>query len=121
VFLEKLKWDILNHLPYSLDLAPSDYHLFLHLKKHLTWKKFDNNDEVQEEVMMWFKRQVADFYDSGIQKLVPRLNKCLDNAGDYVEKLSYVKAVHSQCHCKLKKKKKLYVVKTFISLLSRHA
>jgi len=24
--------------------------------------------------------------DSGIQKLVPRLNKCLDNAGDYVEK-----------------------------------
>ena len=28
----------------------------------------------------------ADFYDSGIQKLVPRLNKCLDNACDYVEK-----------------------------------
>jgi len=30
--------------------------------------------------------QAADFYDSGIQKLVPRLNKCLDNAGDCVEK-----------------------------------
>ena len=30
--------------------------------------------------------QVADFYGSGIQKLVSRLNKCLDNAGDYVEK-----------------------------------
>ena len=30
--------------------------------------------------------QAADFYDSGIQKLVPRLNKCLDYAGDYVEK-----------------------------------
>ena len=30
--------------------------------------------------------QVADFYDSGIQKLVPVLNKCLDNAGDCVEK-----------------------------------
>ena len=28
----------------------------------------------------------ADCYDSGIQKLFPRLNKCLDNAGDYVEK-----------------------------------
>jgi hypothetical protein len=25
--------------------------------------------------------QAADFYDSGIQNLVPRLNKCLDNAG----------------------------------------
>ena len=46
----------------------------------------DDDDEVQEEVMTWFKRQAADFYDSGIQKLVPRLNKCLGNVGDYVEK-----------------------------------
>jgi hypothetical protein len=34
---------------------------------------------VQEE-------QAADFYATAIQKLVPRLNKCLDNAGNYVEK-----------------------------------
>jgi len=60
--------------------------LFLHLKKHLAGKKFDDSDELQEEVMTWFTRQAADFYDSGIQKLVPRLNKYLDNAGDYVEK-----------------------------------
>ena len=69
-----------------LDLAPSDFHLFLHLKKHLAGKKFDDDDKVQEEVMMCFKRLAADFCDSGIQKLVPRLNNCLDNAGDYVEK-----------------------------------
>ena len=30
--------------------------------------------------------QVADFYDLGVQKLVPRLNKCSDNASDHVEK-----------------------------------
>jgi hypothetical protein len=41
---------------------------------------------VQEEVMTWLKGQVADFYDSGIQKLVPILNKYVENAGDYVEK-----------------------------------
>ena len=70
---------------YSLDLAPSDFQLFFHAKKHLARKEIDDNDEVQE-VMTWFKGQAADFYDSGIQKLVPRLNKCLDNAGDYVEK-----------------------------------
>ena len=84
--LHKFKWGILDHPPYSPDLAPSDFHLFLHLKKHLAGKKFDDNDEVQEEVMTWFKGLAADFYDSGIQKLVPRLNKCLDNAGDCVEK-----------------------------------
>jgi hypothetical protein len=40
----------------------------------------------KEGVMTWFKGQVADFYVPGIQKLVPRLNKCLGNAGNYVEK-----------------------------------
>ena len=84
--LEKFKWDILDHPPYSLDLAPSNFHLFLHLKKRLARKKFDNDDEVQEEVMTCFKGQAADFYDSGIQNLVPRLNKYLDIAGDCVEK-----------------------------------
>jgi hypothetical protein len=60
--------------------------LFLHLTNHLTGKKFDDNDEVQEEVTTWFKGQATDFCNSGIQKLVPRLNKCLDNASDCVEK-----------------------------------
>jgi hypothetical protein len=45
-----------------------------------------NKGAVQEEVMTSFKGQAADFYDSGLQKMVPRFNKCLDKAGDYVEK-----------------------------------
>jgi len=64
----------------------TNFHLLHHLKKHLAGKKFDDDDEVQEEIMTWFKAQAADFYDSGIQKLVPILNKCLDSADDYVEK-----------------------------------
>jgi len=31
------------------------FHLFLHLKKHLAGKNFDDDDDVQEEVMTWFK------------------------------------------------------------------
>jgi len=60
--------------------------LFVHLKKYLAGKNFEDVDEVQEEVMTWFKGQAADFYDSGIKKQVPRLNNCLGNAGEYVEK-----------------------------------
>jgi hypothetical protein len=94
-------------------------HLFLYRKKYLAGKKFDDDDEVQEEVMTWFKRQAADFYDSGIQKLVPGLNKRLGNADDYVEKYSYVQAIHSQGRfCKLRM---LYLFKTFLSLLSGYA
>jgi hypothetical protein len=51
-----------------------------------TLLKFDDDDEVKEDVMTWFRGQAADFCDSGIQKLVPRLNKCSANTGDYVEK-----------------------------------
>ena len=50
--LEKFKLDILDHPPYNLDFAPSDFHLFVRLKKHLAGKKFNDDDEVQEDVMM---------------------------------------------------------------------
>jgi len=50
------------------------FHLFLHLKKYLAGKKFDDDHKVQEEVMTWFKEQAADFYDSGTKKVVPRFN-----------------------------------------------
>ena len=59
--LEKFKWDILDDPPYSPDLVPSDFLLFLHLKKLLAEKKFDDDDEVQEEVMTCFKGQTAGF------------------------------------------------------------
>jgi hypothetical protein len=51
-----------------------------------TLLKFDDDGEVQEEVLTLFKVHLDDFYDSGIQKLVPRLNKYLDNVNEYVKK-----------------------------------
>jgi hypothetical protein len=57
----------------------------LHLKKHLAGQNFHEDEEVKSEVTTWLHAQ-AEFYDIGIQKFVPRLNKCLDKGGDYVEK-----------------------------------
>jgi hypothetical protein len=34
----------------------------------------------------WFASQVASFCDAGIQKLVPRYDKCLNNGANYVKK-----------------------------------
>jgi len=46
--------------------------------------------------VMKFKGQAAVSYESGIQNLVPRHNKCLENAGDYVEnKVMYTQFIHS--------------------------
>ena len=76
-----------GNLPaYSPDLIPSDFHLFLHLKKHLATQKFHKNEEENNEVTMWLCVQVTEFCNTGIQKLIPRLNNCLDKGGDYVEK-----------------------------------
>jgi hypothetical protein len=58
----------------------------LHLKKHLAGQKFYEDEEVKNEVTTWLHAQAVEFYDIGIQKLVPSLNECLDKGGDYVEK-----------------------------------
>jgi len=73
--------------PYSSDLAPSDYHHFLHLKKFLGSKGFDDDDDdLKDAVQKWQTSQAGAFYEKGIQKLVPRYDKCLNNGGEYVEK-----------------------------------
>jgi hypothetical protein len=43
-----------------------------------------------EGVKMWLSSQVANFH-TGIQKLTPRYNKCLNSGDDYIEKeLKYI-------------------------------
>jgi hypothetical protein len=49
-------------------------------------QRFENDREAEMVVTQWFQSQAADFYDTGIQKLVPRYDKCLNSGGDYVEK-----------------------------------
>jgi histone-lysine N-methyltransferase SETMAR len=72
--------------PYSQDLAPSDFHLFLHLKKFLAGQRFNNDEDVKRAVQKWLSSRAATFYDEGIQKLVSRYDKCLNNGVNYVEK-----------------------------------
>ena len=71
---------------YRPDLAPSDYHLFLHLKKFLGGKRFDDDDDLKDGVQKCLTSQAAAFYEEDIQKPVPHYNKCLNNGSDYVEK-----------------------------------
>jgi hypothetical protein len=49
-------------------------------------QKFLEDEEVKNKVTAWLRAQAAEFYDIGIQNLLPRRNKCLDKGGDYVEK-----------------------------------
>jgi hypothetical protein len=73
---------LFDHPPYSPDLAPSNYHLFIYLKNWLGLQCFNNEEELMEGVKMWLSSMVADFFDTGIQKLIPRY-RCLNSGGDY--------------------------------------
>ncbi|CAI9726704.1 Hypothetical predicted protein [Octopus vulgaris] len=41
--------------PYSPDLAPSDYLLFLKFKEHLAGTRFSNDDEAKDEIQRFLK------------------------------------------------------------------
>jgi histone-lysine N-methyltransferase SETMAR len=51
--LEHFNWELLDHPPYSLDLALSDYHPFTHPKNRQRSQRFNNNVELMEDVKAW--------------------------------------------------------------------
>jgi len=56
------------------------------MKTMLGGQKFASDTEVQSDVHQWLGQQPASFFASGVQKLVDRWDKCLNELGRYVEK-----------------------------------
>ncbi|KOX78538.1 Histone-lysine N-methyltransferase SETMAR [Melipona quadrifasciata] len=54
--LLQFDWDVLPHPPYSPDLAPSDYYLFLSLKNSLRGKPFKSISEIKTHLDEYFTR-----------------------------------------------------------------
>ena len=84
--LETLKFEVLSHMPYSPDLAPSDFHFFPHLKRDLKGTHFTSDDELKQAVTSWIKRRTPEFFIDSMRKLVLRWEKCTEWQGNYVEK-----------------------------------
>jgi histone-lysine N-methyltransferase SETMAR len=63
----------MDHLSYSPDLVPSDFHLFLRLKKFLGSKRFDDQDYLKDAVQKWLTSQTAAFYEEVIQQLCGKI------------------------------------------------
>ncbi|CAK9833791.1 Histone-lysine N-methyltransferase SETMAR [Anthophora retusa] len=76
-------WEILPHPPYSPDISPSDYHLFLALDNHMRNRRVSNKVEIGAEVGRFFNSKDTTFYKSGIYKLVSRWKRIVDCEGDY--------------------------------------
>jgi hypothetical protein len=63
--IQELDWEILLHLPYPPDLAPSDYPLFLGVS-------FNNDAELQNWLHAIFTTNPADFFKRGMENLPER-------------------------------------------------
>jgi histone-lysine N-methyltransferase SETMAR len=59
--ITSFKWEQMDHPPYSPDLVPRDFHLFLHLKKFLGGKRFDDDDDLKDVVQKWLTLQATAF------------------------------------------------------------
>jgi transposase len=71
--LEQFKWETFEHAPYSPDLAPSDHHLFLHLKTFLAGRSLRSDQETNTVV---HDKLAITSFDKGIQTLVQRYDSC---------------------------------------------
>ena len=54
-------FELIDHSPYSPNLAPSDYFLFPNLKKHLAGKRYESSDDVISAVEDFFEGQKENF------------------------------------------------------------
>jgi hypothetical protein len=58
--------EIMNQPSYSLDLAPSDFHLFEPMKVHLGGQTFQADVGLKHSVLNWLCSQDKTFYAASI-------------------------------------------------------
>ena len=65
----ELDYELLPYPPQSPDLAPSDYLLFSNLKKWLSRKRLDSNDQIISPTNTYFEDLDKSYFLEGIKKL----------------------------------------------------
>ncbi|GFY28557.1 histone-lysine N-methyltransferase SETMAR [Trichonephila clavipes] len=63
--IQELRFELFDRPPYSPDLAPSDFFLFLHLKFELARQGFSSNKEAITFVNNYFAEKNAEYYLDG--------------------------------------------------------
>lgn len=73
--------------PYSPDLAPMDFRVFPELKSQLRGKRFDSADDLVKHTQAIVSSFTDSWYVETYNKWISRHRKCIEIAGDYVEKV----------------------------------
>ena len=82
-YLTKIGIKTIPHLPYSPDLAPSDFWLFPKLKEKLRGCRYEKIEEMKEAVTKVIDTLTQEDFHGASQKLLERYNKCIAAGGEY--------------------------------------
>ena len=83
--LNELGCEVLPHPSYSPDLSSTNYRFFKHLENFLQGKHFHNQQEAENAFQEFDQSRSTDFYTTGINKLIPHWQKCVDCIGSYFD------------------------------------
>ena len=83
--LNQLGYEVLPHPPYSPDLSPTDYNMFKHLDHFLREKTFAKQEDIEKSFEEFISSRNQDFYKNGIERLLERWQKCVDDDGAYFD------------------------------------
>ena len=97
---DSIRFNVVSHPPYSLDLAPSEFWLFAALKKHVKGIQFTCNEEVQAAMVKWLQGQPKDFYTDCSEKLVHHWQHCIKLEAHCTEKWAIeIKCIFCVTYC----------------------
>ena len=82
--LLEAEWEDLIHLPYSPDIAPSDFHLFQFLQNSLNGKDFNSLEDYKRYLEQFFVQKDKKFWEDGIMKLPERQQKVAEQNGEHI-------------------------------------
>jgi histone-lysine N-methyltransferase SETMAR len=84
-FLAEKQIAVLEHLPYSPDLAPCDFFLFPKVKSVLKGTRFASVTEVKKKTMELLRQLTDDELQHGFDQWKIRMQWCVDAEGEYIE------------------------------------
>lgn len=84
--IDLLGFNIIEHPPYSPDLAPMDFAVFPFIKSQLRGIKFETSDELKYATRSIVSKINNEWYSDVFDSWLKRCEKCLQCRGDYVEK-----------------------------------
>ncbi|CAD6994021.1 unnamed protein product [Ceratitis capitata] len=85
--LRELGWEVILHPPYSPDLAPSDYHLFLSMANYLGGEEMASREACENRLTQFFANKDKVFYEGGVMMLPLQWQKVIEQDGEYLTQI----------------------------------